>query len=135
MPITSHDLGFGHGSLIEDSDTGTVQYRATGKFLPAFNVRLKDVTGTSSERRGILKVVMKVHGQGTILAQVEVNHGTTEKVGEWFQARVGAGAVRVTAVAESSLSGELEKLVALHRDGVLSSEELAAAKRKLLGLS
>lgn len=134
MPITSHGLGFGYGSLIENTDDGTVQYRATGKLLPAFNVRLADVTGVSGQRKGLLKILMKVHGQGTVLAEVEVNHGTTERVAEWFKSRIGLGATRVVSTEVSGMTEELTKLAALRREGVLSEEEFVAAKRKLVGL-
>ena len=135
MPAISHGLGFGNGSLIENADIGTVQYRATGTLLPAFNVRLADVTGVSSQKKGFLKVLMRVHGQGTVLAEVEVNHGTTELVAEWFNSRIGLGATRVASTDnKSGMTEELTKLAALHRDGILSEEEFVAAKRKLVGL-
>lgn len=139
MPPVSHGLGFGNGSLIEFPEEGTVQYRATGTLLPAFKVRLADVTGISSERQGILKVLMKVHGQGTILAQIEVNHGTTELVSAWFNERIGLGSTRVSSTETggkpaTSISDEIIKLAGLHKDGVLTDEEFAAAKRKLVGI-
>lgn len=134
MPTTSHGLGFGHGSLIENTNDGTVQYRAVGKLLPAFNLRLADVTGVSGQRKGLLKVLMRVHGQGTVLAEVEVNHGTTELVAKWFKSRIGLGATRVVATEGSGMADELRKLAALRRDGMLSEEEFVAAKRKLVGL-
>lgn len=137
MPTVSHGLGFGNGSLIENTDNGTVQYRATGNLLPAFNVRIADVTGVSNQKKGFLKVLMRVHGQGTVLAEVEVNHGTTELVAEWFKSRIGLGATRVASTAQESagIAGELAKLAALHRDGILTAEEFVAAKRKLVGLT
>ena len=137
MPVKSHSRGFGNGSLIENTDHCTVQYRATGKLLPAFNVRLADVTGVSSQKKGLLTMLMRVHGQGTILAEVEVNHGTTELVSEWFKSRIGLGATRV-ASTDSNTSGmteELSKLAVLYREGILSEEEFVAAKRKLVGLN
>lgn len=140
MPDVSHGLGFGNGSIIENTENGTVQFRATGTILPAFNVRLADVTGVSSQRKGFLKVVMRVHGQGTVLAEVDVNHGTTELVSAWFASRIGLGATRVSqneSVSKGqnpSISVELTKLAALHKNGVLSDDEFSAAKRKLVGL-
>ena len=134
MPATSHGLGIGNGSLIENTDTGTVQYRATGKLLPAFNLRLADVTGVSGQSKGFLKVLIKVHGQGTVLAEVEVNHGTTELVAEWFKSRIGLGATRGVATDGPGVTEELTRLAAFRRDGILSEEEFVAAKRKLVGL-
>lgn len=137
MPVISHGLGLGNGSLIENTDNGTVQYRATATLLPAFNVRLADVTGVSSQKKGLLKVLMRVHGQGSVLAEVEVNHGTTELVAEWFKSRIGLGATRVASTSANNpgITEELTKLATLHRDGVLSDEEFAAAKRKIVGLT
>lgn len=45
----SHGLGVGHGSLIEYPD-GSVEFRQTGKLLPAFRVNLDDVRGFSPPR-------------------------------------------------------------------------------------
>ena len=42
----SHGLGFGNGSLIEHPD-GSVEYRQTGKLLPALRVVIRDVSGFS----------------------------------------------------------------------------------------
>lgn len=134
MTITVHKLGFGHGLLLEDVERGTVQYTATGKLLPAFSVRIADVTGISAQRQGMFKIAMKVHGQGTVLAEVDVNNGTTEIVSDWFSSRIGMGATRVSAVPGTNLSDEITKLAALNRNGALSDEEFAAAKRKLIGL-
>ena len=140
MQLVSHDLGFGHGSLIEDPDNGTVKYRASGKILPAFNIRLADVTGVSNQRKGFLKVLMRIHGQGTILAEIEVNHGTTELISNWFQSRNGLGSTRisptggVSVIGTHSISEELNKLAVLYKDGVLTEEEYIAAKRKVVGI-
>jgi Short C-terminal domain len=137
MPATSYGLGLFNvnGSLIENTDDGTVQYVANGKLLPAFNLRLADVTGVSGQGKGWLKVLMRVYGQGTVLAEVEVNQGTTELVAEWFKSRIGLGATRVVATDSPGMTEELTKLAALRRDGILSEEEFVAAKRKLVGLS
>lgn len=134
MTLKSHDLGFGHGSLIENVEAGTVQYRATGKLLPSFSVRIADVTGVSSQKAGWLKLAMRVHGQGTVLAEVEVNHGTSELVDAWFKSRVGLGATRVSGSENVPLTEQLTTLAKLYQDGVLTQEEFTAAKRKLVGL-
>jgi hypothetical protein len=42
----SHGLGFGNGSIIDYGD-GIIEYRQTGKLLPAFKVQIADVTGFS----------------------------------------------------------------------------------------
>lgn len=134
MAVHSHGLGFGNGSLIENTDTGTVTYRASGKILPAFSCALVDVTGVTGQRKG-LHVIMRVHGQGTVLAEVEVSHGTTEVVSSWFKSRIGSGATRVEVTNGAGLADELTKLAGLLRDGLLSADEFQVAKQKLLGTS
>lgn len=42
----SHGLGFGNGSII-DLGGGIIEYRQTGKLLPAFKVSIADITGFS----------------------------------------------------------------------------------------
>lgn len=98
----SNGLGFGHGSLIAYDD-GTVEYRQTGKFLPAFRVRVADVIGFSVRRATrddkkrleatAFQQVLVVQGSGTTLAEVAVNQGTAEKVEEWFRAHPEFGRV------------------------------------------
>jgi hypothetical protein len=98
----SNGLGIGHGSLIEYDD-GTVEYRQTGKFLPAFKVRVADVIGFSVRRATrddkkrleatAFQQVLIVQGSGTTLAEVAVNQGTAEKVEEWFRAHPEFGRV------------------------------------------
>ncbi len=132
MPSISHGLGVGHGSIIENTDDGSVEYRATGTLLPAFRVRLADVTGVSGQRKGLLKIIMQVHGQGTVLAAAEVNHGTTELVDKWFKTRIGVGATRVVSSETNGIAGQLEKLASLHAQGLLTDDEFTAAKKKLI---
>lgn len=143
----SHGLGLGSGSLIEHAD-GTVEYRATGKLLPAFRVAIEDVRGFSvrkatrddKKRLGAsaLQQVLVVQGLGTTLAEVAVNHGTAVKIEEWFRShpRFGAGNASGAPVAQTaaspSLADELAKLGSLRDSGVLTSEEFDAAKARLL---
>jgi hypothetical protein len=54
----SDGLGFGKGSIIE-YDGGIIEYRPTGKSLPAFKVNIADVTGFLKDEAGI------VHAPGT----------------------------------------------------------------------
>src|SRR5262245_4511730 len=91
----SHGLGFGSGSLIENTD-GTVEYRPTGKMLPAFKVTVRDITGfsvrkvTRDDKKRLkassLQQVLTIQGSGTTLAEVAINHGTAEKIETWLRA-------------------------------------------------
>lgn len=90
----AHGLGFGHGSLIEHPD-GSVEYRQTEKLLPAFRVRVQDVTGfsvrktTRDDKKRSQTVgwqqALTVQGSGTSLAEVALNYGTAEKIENWFR--------------------------------------------------
>ncbi|PXW30387.1 UNVERIFIED_CONTAM: hypothetical protein DES50_108197 [Williamsia faeni] len=65
---------------------GSVEYRQTGKLLPAFKVRIRDVVGFSVRKAtrddknrlkaSRLQEVLTVQGSGTTLAEVAVNYGT-----------------------------------------------------------
>lgn len=77
-------LGFGNGSVIDYGDS--VEYRQTGKLIPAFRVTVADITGFSVRKvtrddkkrldASALQQVFVVQGSGTTLAEVAVNHGT-----------------------------------------------------------
>lgn len=143
---TSHGLGFGSGSLIEHED-GSVEYRQTGKLIPAFTVQMRDVVGFSARKAtrddkkrlgaSSLQQVLTVQGSGTTLAEVAVNHGTATKIEEWFRARPEFGAPK-QAVASPSATGvsvadELAKLLQLRDVGVLTQDEFEVQKARLLG--
>jgi hypothetical protein len=63
-------------------------------------------------------------------AQAEANRQEGAKAAIQQQEQAKAGA----AQAETNVTAELQKLAGLHSSGVLSDEEFAAAKKKLLGL-
>src|SRR4051812_36343977 len=84
MP-TKHGLGFGNGRLVEYED-GTVAYYKTGELTQAFRVALAEVQSFSVVKDGkMFERKLNVMGSGTVLASVSVNHGTAEKVEEWFR--------------------------------------------------
>ena len=140
----SHALGMGNGSLIEYDD-GLVDYRPTGKLLPAFRVAIADVRGFSvrkvtrddKKRLGAssLQQVLVVQGLGTTLAEVAVNYGTAQKIEEWFRAHplFGSSAPASNQAGPgASLADELAKLAGLRDSGVLTPDEFEAAKSRLL---
>lgn len=149
MAPTSHGLGFGNGSIIEHSD-GTVEYRQTGKFLPAFKVRVRDVVGfsvrkaTRDDKKRLsataLQEVLTVQGSGTTLAEVAINYGTAQKIEEWFRRKPDFGGNVRTAASPSvtsptatiSVADELIKLAQLRDAGVLTQAEFDVQKAKLL---
>jgi hypothetical protein len=141
----SHGLGIGNGSLLEYPD-GSVEYRQTGKVLPAFRVAVRDITGFSARKvtrddkkrlnASSLQQVLTIQGSGTTLAEVAVNHGTAEKIEGWFRAHGDFGAKTrsqaAPTVALTSVADELAQLAQLRNAGVLSPAEFEAQKAKLL---
>lgn len=146
MAVETHKLGFGNGTIVENGD-GTASYRKPVEFTQSFRVRIADVTGFSVSRGNkALERTLKILGNGTELASCSVNHGASEKIEAWFRAHPdfasNAGG-RVTteppaAPAAGVLDGrliadELTKLAGLRDAGVLTEDEFAAQKAKLLG--
>ena len=138
-----HSLGPLYGNLVEYLDSGKVQYFRFATLTPSFVVFIKDVTGVSGQMHGLWDR-MKVHGLGSILAEVDVARGETERVAEWFKKRT-EGQIsppntirdyqKPSAISETrvlTLAEQLKQLSELHAGGVLNSDEFAAAKRKLI---
>jgi hypothetical protein len=145
----SHGLGFGNGSIIE-YDGGLIEYRQTGKLLPAFKVNIADVTGFSVRKAtrqdkkngaSALQQVFVLQGSGTELAACAVNYGTASKIEAWirrhplFRGNVpqNAPAAGPRGTLQLSIADELTKLVQLRNAGMLSPEEFERAKARLLG--
>lgn len=99
---------------------------------------------TDSKKR--LERQLNILGRGTLLASASVNHGAPEKIETWFRshpdfgkdAQSGAepGAEPSVTSAPSmdtaSVADEIRKLGELREEGLLSDEEFAAAKRRLI---
>ena len=130
-------LGGGNGKIIEYED-GTAGYIPTMFFTQAFRVKVADVTGFSVEKGGkMLTRKFNVLGNGTLLGSAEVNHGTSEKIEAWFRSHPLFGASQnstVDARTPLSVADEIAKLGQLRSQGLLTEEEFAAQKAKLLGL-
>lgn len=145
----SHGLGFGRGSII-DYGGGIIEYRQTGKLLPAFKVNVADVTGfsvrkaTRQDRKNgasSMQQVFVLQGGGTELAACPINYGTAEKIEAWIRAhpsfRGNVPQNKPVATPQGTgpvnVADEIMKLVQLRDAGVLSPEEFNQAKAKLLG--
>jgi Short C-terminal domain len=131
-----YPLGSGNGKIIEYED-GSAGYVPTMSFTQAFRVKIADVTGFSVTKSGkMLTRQINVLGNGTLLGSAEVNHGTAEKIEAWFKSHplFGRGQ-RGTAEAlpGPSVADEIAKLGQLRQQGLLTEEEFAAQKAKLLG--
>ena len=146
-------MGPGRGSLIEHED-GTVEYRATFTLLPAFHVRIGDVTSfstrlpTHDDKKRLnakgFHQILTIMGAGTVLAEIPVSHGTPEKIEEWFRShpKFGSNSTRrateatptATGVETELVADEILKLSKLRNAGILTNEEFEGQKKKLLGL-
>ncbi|MCU1477604.1 MAG: hypothetical protein JWQ64_2297 [Subtercola sp.] len=142
----SYGLGFGRGSII-DLGGGLIEYRATGKLLPAFRVNVADVTGFAVRRPGrldkglgasSLQQIFALIGGGTELAACAVNYGTSEMIEAWIRAQPSFGKSAPRAVTtrvggvQNTLPAQLAQLAQLRDAGVLSLEDFERAKTKLL---
>lgn len=136
------------GSKLPGS-ASVIEYRQTGKLLPAFKVNIADVTGFSVRRptrqdrksggASGLQQVFVLQGSGTDLASCPVSYGTAEKVEAWirahpaFRGNVPQGQpMNAPPAPASNLADELAKLAQLRDSGALSPEEFERAKAKLL---
>ena len=142
-PPVKHALGFGSGKIIEYPD-GTAAYVKTMELTHAFRVHISDVTGFSVTKNGkLLERRLHILGNGSTLAFVDVNHGTSELIENWFRShRLFHGNVARSTPTPSGppsrpaespmIADELRKLADLHRDGILSDDEFNSQKAKLL---
>lgn len=144
----SHGLGVGRGSII-DLGNGQIEYRQTGKIMPAFRVTVSDITGfatrkpsTTDKRDGAsgAQQIFVILGGGTELASCAVNYGTAPKIEAWisahpsFKGNTPESAAPAAAPVSSGggLAEQLSKLAELRDAGVLSADEFDQAKAKLL---
>lgn len=133
-----HRLGFAAGTVVEYDD-GTAGYVPAGMFTQQFRVRIADVTGFSvTKDRKVLERMLNVLGDGTLLGSASVKHKESGKIEKWFRAHPQFGATAPPTsspdVAPSSglIADELRKLAELYKEGVLTDEEFAAQKARLL---
>ncbi len=86
----------------------------------------------------MLTRTFNVLGNGTLLGSAEVSHGTSEKIEAWFRSHPLFGKNQVAApvtnaLPTTSIADEIKKLGALRSQGLLTDDEFAAQKAKLLG--
>lgn len=133
-----HGLGGGNGKIMEYED-GSAGYIPTMSFTQAFRVQIADVTGFSVTKSGkMLSRQFNVLGNGTLLGTAEVNHGTAEVIENWFRSHPEFGAnqpapANGAAQSSSSVADEIAKLGELRAQGLLTDDEFAAQKGRLLG--
>jgi hypothetical protein len=104
-----------------------------------FRVKIADVTGFSVTKSGkMLTRTFNVLGNGTLLGSAEVSHGTSEKIEAWFRSQPSFGSPQVAAptaqiASSTSVADEIKKLGELRSQGLLTDDEFAAQKARLLG--
>jgi Short C-terminal domain len=127
-------LGWGNGRIMEYED-GSAGYIPTQSLSQAFRVKIGDVTGFSVTKSGkMLTRTFNVLGNGTLLGSAEVNHGTSEKIEAWFRSHPLFGKHQASpSSAPPSVADEIRKLGDLRSQGLLTDEEFAAQKARLLG--
>lgn len=120
--------------------------------MPAFKVQVRDVVGfsvrkaTRDDKKRLkassLQEVLTVQGSGTTLAEVAVNYGTASKIEAWFRDQPGFGGAAGRAHVSTNdvatggtglIADELMKLAQLRDAGILTADEFAAQKARLLG--
>lgn len=136
----THKLGFGNGTIRENGD-GTASYYMPLAFTQTLRVRISDISGFVVTGSGkVMTRTFKIMGNGTELASTEVNHGAAEKIEAWFRAHPDFASATRPAPAQASpqldgrlVADELVKLAGLRDSGVLTEDEFAAQKGRLLG--
>jgi hypothetical protein len=131
-----YPLGYGSGKIMEHED-GSAGYVPTQSFSQAFRVKISDVTGFSVTKSGrMLTRTFNVLGNGTLLGSAEDNHGTSEKIEAWFRSHPLFGKIAAAtpiAAGQISTADEIRKLGELRAEGLLTDQEFAAHKARLLG--
>jgi hypothetical protein len=133
-----HRLGSAAGTILEYDD-GTAGYVPAGRVTQQFRVRIADVTDFSvTKDRRVLERMLNVMSDGVLLGSASVQHKESEQIEKWFRAHPqfggnGRASDGTTTAPDTTVADELRKLAELHREGVLTEEEFAAQKARLLG--
>ncbi len=81
--------------------------------------------------RGLMLVAGMKAGEARAQQQAAVEQARAEGAAS---AQQQAAAPPAAAASSSKVNAELQKLADLHKQGILTDEEFAAAKKKLLGI-
>ena len=133
--MKTHKLGWTKGVIYEYED-GTASFRAPGKWLDSFRVRIADVTGFSESKGGrkSLQNTLHILGNGGEIAACDINVGVSTNIEAWFRAHPDFGSnAPQSGSASRSVADELGKIAALRDAGVLTEAEFAQQKARLLG--
>jgi hypothetical protein len=119
------DLGW---RVLEDDGRRLVVKEVTPNSI-SFTWAAKIEVVISEEEDGFTEVALR----GSIVGAGPVQSGHLRgQVGNLKNRIAAAGAAQAPAVATGGISGELQRLVQLHKDGVLTDDEFARAKAQAL---
>ena len=131
---TTHKLGALTGTIYEFPD-GSASYREPAGLQPEFHVMISEITGFAFVTEGLTSE-LRVLGHGTTLATVaNVTPAGYAKIERWFRSHPlfrTAAHPTMSQAASTSTADELRKLADLRAAGILSEDEFAAQKAKLL---
>ena len=83
--------------------------------------------------RGRMLMLAAGHRMGQAQAQQQMQAQAQQQAAVEQAKQEGAAQAQAAAPATKDVTAELQKLADLHKSGVLTDEEFAAAKKKLLG--
>jgi membrane protease subunit (stomatin/prohibitin family) len=84
--------------------------------------------------RGRMLMLAAGHKMGQAQAQQQMQAQAQQQAAVEQAKQEGAAQAQAAAPATKDVTAELQKLADLHKSGVLTDEEFAAMKKKLLGL-
>ena len=84
--------------------------------------------------RGRMLMLAAGHRMGQAQAQQQMQAQAQQQAAVEQAKQEGAAQAQAAAPATKDVTAELQKLADLHKSGVLTDEEFAAMKKKLLGL-
>ncbi len=84
--------------------------------------------------RGRMLMLAAGHRMGQAQAQQQMQAQAQQQAAVEQAKQQGAAEAQAAAPATKDITAELQKLADLHKQGVLTDEEFAAMKKKLLGL-
>ena len=84
--------------------------------------------------RGRMLMLAAGHQMGKAQAQQQMQAQAQQQAAVEQARQEGAAQAQVAAPATKDTTAELQKLADLHKSGVLTDEEFAAMKKKLIGL-
>lgn len=122
-------LSFALGGYVFTADDSYVYYKSI-YFGKSIRIARKDIESVSLDKGGMGKNIIKVNGNGTTLAEVELPKPWAEKAQDFIMSEALGG----SSSNKSSGFNDLEKLSDLKNKGIISEEEFNQKKKQILGI-